>query len=361
MNEFLKNQRNAFFVLIGALFAVSLFWYFIFHHNVQSLYEESLAKHSSISQNRDLYKNMKIGLPSVEAKWDSLNTSFQDILNKIPYKRNYDHASNALYDLLIKHNFDVGTFSPSKVPLEKKVINIPNSQKTILVEKYPIDIQMKGNFIQLGKFLDAMKTLPYRITASNIQIKNGRSEIAQNIKLITYVYLQSGQKGVNTVKAVPKKKKPINKPKKSTPKPKTNIVQNTQKVQDTKDGEKKPEPNNNSENISSDYSLEKALICEEIDLETNGPILPGESFPVSIGRLYCFTTVTKQNRQNGTISHNWYSNNELMYRVLINIKQEGLINAISKYDFNFENMGQWKVVILDSDKNVLETINFELV
>ena len=194
MNEFFNNQRNAFLTLVGAMFFIIIIWYFSFHKNIQFSYNKNKTQKASIIKNRNLYKKMEKRLPEIEGEWKLLNDSFKETLGKIPHKTNYDDAVNALYTLLMEQNFEISTFSPSKVPLEKKYIKIQDSQDTVVVEKYPIDIQFLGDFVEVGEFLDALKNLPYRITANNIQISNGISKLSQDIKLIAYMYLQSGQK-----------------------------------------------------------------------------------------------------------------------------------------------------------------------
>lgn len=348
MNDFLKNQMNAFFVLVGGLLISVLLWYYVIHQGVQSSYKISKDQHTKITRERSQYRGMKNGLPAIEAEWKSLNTTFENVLERIPYKRSYDHVSNTLFDLLLSKGLNIISYLPSDVPIEKKTIKVPDSDQTILIEKYPIDVEMTGNFIQLGKFMDALKSMPYRITASNIHIKKGKKN--QDIKLIAYVYLQSGKKKI-------KKSNPVKKPKISQAKTENSSVQNQGAKILNKEIKKLAEP----KPVPTDFPVNKALICEEIDFETNRPILPGESFPIAIGRLYCFTTVVNKSGQNGTVSHNWYLNDELIYKVFINVNKEGSTDVISNLDFNLDHTGQWKVIILDQDKNVLETILFELV
>jgi len=200
MTEFLKNQKYAFFTLIGSVLIIAIIWYFTLHKHVLSSYNENRAQYITIENNRDLYQKMKKRLPAVEAELDLLNSSFQETLNKIAIKENYDNAANALYELLMNNNFDVKVFSPSKIPLEKKIIKSINSDNMISVGKYPIDIHIYGDFVQLGELLDAVKLLPYRITINNIQIEDKSSNSVQNIKLIAYLYLQSGKKHIDPSK-----------------------------------------------------------------------------------------------------------------------------------------------------------------
>lgn len=364
MNTFLKNQRNAFMVLVGGFLVSLTLWYFVFHQSVQSSYNKSKDQHTKISRERSQYRGMKNGLPAIEQEWKSLNMAFENVLEKIPYKRSYDHVSNTLYELFLKKGLEIQDYVPSDVPIEKKTIVIPDSDEKLTIEKYPIDVELVGNYIQLGQFLETLKSMPYRITASNIQIKKGKSKSNQNIKLIAYVYLQSGNKNPKVAKSKPvkaTKPKPAVKEKKRIRKPiqkdsaKPMVAKETEKPAPPKKKEKTEKP------IQSDFVLKEALICEEIDLETKLPILPGTSFSTSIGRLYCFSFITNQSGNPSMVSHHWYLNNELMSKSQIHLKRDGKTKAISNVDFNQDKKGQWKVVIIDQDKNVLETIFFELV
>jgi len=192
MNDFLKNQRNAFFALIGGLLISILLWYYAIHQGVQSSYETRKNQLSKITRERLQYREMNNKLPIIESEWKSLNNTFENVLERIPYKQSYDHVSNTLFDLLLSKGLNINSYLPSNVPIQKKNIKVPDSDHTILIEKYPIDVEMTGSYIQLGRFMDALKSMSYRITASNIQITKGKSKSSQNIKLIAYVYLQSG-------------------------------------------------------------------------------------------------------------------------------------------------------------------------
>ncbi|MBL7013818.1 MAG: type 4a pilus biogenesis protein PilO [Candidatus Marinimicrobia bacterium] len=203
MNEFLKNQRNAFFALVGGLLMSILLWYYAIHQGVQSSYETSKNQLTKIAGERLQYREMNNKLPSIESEWKSLNNTFENVLESIPYKQSYDHVSNTLFDLLLSKGLNVYSYLPSNVPIEKKNIIVPDSDQTILIEKYPIDVEMTGSYIQLGRFMDALKSMPYRMTASNIQIKKGKSKSSQNIKLIAYVYLQSGDQISKETKNIP--------------------------------------------------------------------------------------------------------------------------------------------------------------
>ena len=61
--------------------------------------------------------------------------------------------------------------------------------KNKFVEKYPIDVELRGNFIDFGNFLDQLAFTNYYLTISNIQIsQNPSAEGEQKFSFISYIY-----------------------------------------------------------------------------------------------------------------------------------------------------------------------------
>ena len=76
----------------------------------------------------------------------------------------------------------------------------------------PIDITLRGSFIDFGQLLESMKTGRYRLTVSNIDIAQKRSSPSQTIKFISYGYFQSmssGNRLAQNKTPIIKKNKPI--------------------------------------------------------------------------------------------------------------------------------------------------------
>ena len=78
---------------------------------------------------------------------------------------------------------------------DKQTILIPETGDEVIVEKVPIDITLRGSFIDFGQLLESMKTGRYRLTVSNIDITQKRSSPSQTIKFISYSYFQSMSSG----------------------------------------------------------------------------------------------------------------------------------------------------------------------
>ena len=91
-----------------------------------------------------------------------------------------------------KNKLAVDNFNPSLAPLDEKQILDPITQETILVEKYPIDVELRGNFIDFGNFLDQLAFSNYYLTISNIQISQSPgTEGEQKISFISYIYTKN--------------------------------------------------------------------------------------------------------------------------------------------------------------------------
>ena len=135
MKEFLKNQRNAFFVFIALIFVILILWYFPIHQNIQLSYDTNKAQHKEINNNKVLYKKMEKRIPEIEAEWKVLTSSFQKTLDKIPHKQNYDNAVNALYN-----------FSDREFTILKTITNINNEYRS----KYLADDREKSNNIKFN-------------------------------------------------------------------------------------------------------------------------------------------------------------------------------------------------------------------
>ena len=97
-----------------------------------------------------------------------------------------------------KNKLAVDNFNPSLAPLDEKQIVDPENQQSIIIEKYPIDVELRGNFIDFGNFLDQLAFSNYYLTIGNIQIsQNQYLEGEQKISFISYVYTKNSSNNVS--------------------------------------------------------------------------------------------------------------------------------------------------------------------
>ena len=99
-----------------------------------------------------------------------------------------------------------------------------------------------------------------------------------------------------------------------------------------------------------------AVICTNVaGLE---PADSGTSFAATVGKLYCLTKVT--GAQSPTqITHVWYFDGTERARVDLAVNSVSWRTYSSKIIRPHE-MGAWKVDVLDSNGNILKTLEFEV-
>lgn len=99
-----------------------------------------------------------------------------------------------------------------------------------------------------------------------------------------------------------------------------------------------------------------AAICKDVvDREPEGS---GTSFPVSVGKLYCFTKIT--GAQSPTqITHVWSFDGNERARVDLAVNSASWRTYSSKIIQPHE-LGAWSVDVLDSGGNVLKRLEFEV-
>ncbi len=93
-------------------------------------------------------------------------------------------------------------------------------------------------------------------------------------------------------------------------------------------------------------------------IENQMPVDRIESYRADFGKLYCFTRIVGA-QDNTEVSHVWYYEDEEMARVTLSIGSADWRTYSSKR-FLPQWAGHWKVVVLDSDQNVIGEIPFVL-
>jgi hypothetical protein len=118
------------------------------------------------------------------------------------------------------------------------------------------------------------------------------------------------------------------------------------------------QPQEPARDVQQDAQLEVsvAAICRDVlDREPDGY---GTSFPVSVGKLYCFTKVT--GAQSPTqITHVWFFDGNERARVDLGVKSSSWRTYSSKIIQPHE-IGKWRVDVEDFAGNVLKTLEFEV-
>jgi len=106
--------------------------------------------------------------------------------------------------------------------------------------------------------------------------------------------------------------------------------------------------------LAAELSVERAAICQ--DVVEREPVDEGTSFPVSVGKLYCFTKIVGAETP-AEVIHVWYFGDVERGRITLSIGGSSWRTYSSKVIQEHE-IGSWRVEVLDASGKVLQTINF---
>lgn len=107
---------------------------------------------------------------------------------------------------------------------------------------------------------------------------------------------------------------------------------------------------------AGDVTVTTAVVCRNV--VDRQPVEPSNSFPVSVGKLYCYTKVENvKNSEN--IVHAWYYGDTQRAMVSLNVNPPSWRTYSSKIIQPHET-GAWRVEILDTTGNLLKTVHFEI-
>jgi len=106
----------------------------------------------------------------------------------------------------------------------------------------------------------------------------------------------------------------------------------------------------------SNLQVEVATVSK--DVVDRAPVEAGSSFPASVGKLFYFTKIT--GALNPThVTHVWSFDGNERARVELEVNSPSWRTYSSKIIENHE-VGAWRVEVVDSAGNVLQTLDFEV-
>jgi len=108
--------------------------------------------------------------------------------------------------------------------------------------------------------------------------------------------------------------------------------------------------------MTGKIEVSAAAICKEVVNREAVDI--GTRFPNSVSRLYCFTKIVGAS-QPTEIVHVWSYGDVERARISLKVKSSDWRTYSSKAIQPYET-GAWRVDVLDTAGNLLETINFEI-
>ena len=106
----------------------------------------------------------------------------------------------------------------------------------------------------------------------------------------------------------------------------------------------------------ANLQVEVAAICK--DVVDRAPVDAGTSFAASVGKLFCFTKI--DGASNPThVTHVWSFDGTERARVELAVNSPSWRTFSSK-NIESQEVGAWRVEVIDAAGNVLQTLNFEV-
>ena len=188
----MDKQKNLFIGIVAFVLLSCGIWYFMYFSELNKSLHKMNTSYNQLKNEKNKYSQIQMKFPTIEKEWKELKDDLSSLIQKIPTDAQFDNVTKMLFSLLEKNKLAVDNFNPSLAPLDEKQILNPETQETILVEKYPIDVELRGNFIDFGNFLDQLAYSNYYLTISNIQIsQNPYLDGEQKISFISYIYTKN--------------------------------------------------------------------------------------------------------------------------------------------------------------------------
>ncbi|MDH4227514.1 MAG: DUF2914 domain-containing protein [Deltaproteobacteria bacterium] len=88
------------------------------------------------------------------------------------------------------------------------------------------------------------------------------------------------------------------------------------------------------------------------------PVGPGEKFPASVGKLYCYTRIAGASAE-ALVTHKWFLNGKLLDAIVLRVKGDPYRIYSAKTVTPYMK-GDWKVEVVDESGKLLKTINFKV-
>ena len=107
-------------------------------------------------------------------------------------------------------------------------------------------------------------------------------------------------------------------------------------------------------------SVQRLVVCENIDLKQRKPIRIREVFIDTTTRIYCFAGL-RNPEQSEDIIHVWEFNGEPYAKVHMNVSVSNYFRCWSYITPQEDAVGQWSIAVLDDKANVLKKTEFTII
>ena len=149
--------------------------------------------------------------------------------------------------------------------------------------------------------------------------------------------------------------------------PKPIIIDSNLIIQKNKEKINYEDPNLNEDKVgitaktdSNNFNflkLKEIMICRGV--YKRNPIKPGFKFTNNVDSLFCYTKISNSGSKQ-EIKHVWYYEEKLITSVVYNIKTSYNYRSWSKKNISSNQVGLWRVDVVDSKEQILGSREFEI-
>jgi len=158
-----KAQR-IFLILIIVLVVFSVGWFMLVY---QPLQLEIKAKHrqlTQLSQKIHNAQNANINLKNVEKRAENAQKELEEIRQKFVNRDDLSRVTKQLQQLAIRYNVEITDFSPV---LDSYFDDSGNES----IKPLPIVLTVIGRYLEIGRFIENMKSLNFYLTPQEFLIE----------------------------------------------------------------------------------------------------------------------------------------------------------------------------------------------
>lgn len=185
----LKHQRK-FIITVSVAGVVFLVWLIAFQLPLSSDYREASTKLEQLKVSNAEIRSLQSRLGALVEHRDKSMRNYMDILRTIPATGDFSESVGAVSVLASEHNLRVTLFNPSAVSIESQKLVPVGELSNVLVEKYPVDVSLEGDYRDFGFFLDDLEKMPYLYTIENLIIEPVPTNESLKLDMVIYAYLQ---------------------------------------------------------------------------------------------------------------------------------------------------------------------------
>lgn len=165
------------------LVVLVLIWYFAFYKLQSGKISEMKAGIKQINQDLNAAQNSAGGIQKIKKEIESIKEEIEKMQEKIPSKDRLLYVSRAIENRGKQYGLKFQEINP------KKDILFSKEEGNVSITKVPIELWMRGQYFELGKFIESLNDFPFLVNAGSVTISADENYPELDIYLVVYVYL----------------------------------------------------------------------------------------------------------------------------------------------------------------------------